>query len=853
MIFENGVLGTETEADRHRAAASSKRSIDLSNPAIKAWLYGTGIYGDGVLSTSQAWQNPHVRACIEKNTRAIAARTLKVYRGTDPLETHWLLDLLDRPNRDLTLSGYHLKYQTFAIRYLYGECFWVIERSGLRGAPKQIWVYNPQLVHMVEDPRTKEFLGWEFRLGMGQSFVLPPEDVLHFPIYDPTKHQPKKPSRGSSPLLAAILAVSSDHAAAEYNLDFFRRGTTPGSVFINKGELEYDNQEAFLDKLKARLRGKGHEPIVLDGEWDVKTLATALKDAEFINGRIQNRSDIAEVYGTPPVALGKDDASYANADVQIKGWWTGELIPTITDWAGVVSERLLASETDTWCTLSVEDVDELQKARLERIESATKLFDRGVPWENIDQLLDLGLGDFAGKETGFMSFSLAPVDIVLDSGPVEDPQPDDEKDPEPEPTAKPDDEPEDDPAQKKADDSAQLTLNGAQIQAAVQVLEQLQAGVIPELAAIELLVAVGIPRQKAEQMVGAVQKRPAEPAPEDDPPRFDLAGVVRGVIQEPEESTGIEVLRRKFGITVNRATSDELLEKILKLIRETDDDLKKVSEPFFKQSMKIGGEQMIDLLGLDISFDLANPEAKAFLEEKLINIVGINDTTEAKLRKLFAKAANDGWTNDELVKQLKGTYNFASARSRVIARTEISQGVNGGRFNVLETEGVDEHEWLDSNDERVRDSHEQEDGNVVAVGELFPVTELRHPCDPDGPAEEIIQCRCITLGADGSRGFAGLSLRGVDIEAYRAVAGLASERSILAERSDDEARERLALVTKLIAKADPALVRIADKRIEYWRASVAQWLPVERRYTKKLSSFLFAQRAEVLKLAAELD
>jgi HK97 family phage portal protein len=60
-----------------------------------------------------------------------------------------------------------------------------------------------------------------------------------------------------------------------------------------------------------------------------------------------------------------------------------------------------------------------------------------------------------------------------------------------------------------------LTLNGAQITAAVEVLEKLQLKTLAEDAALELLVAVGLPRESAQLMVTS-QK--AETVPVTDPP-----------------------------------------------------------------------------------------------------------------------------------------------------------------------------------------------------------------------------------------------------------------------------------------------------------------------------------------------
>ena len=58
-----------------------------------------------------------------------------------------------------------------------------------------------------------------------------------------------------------------------------------------------------------------------------------------------------------------------------------------------------------------------------------------------------------------------------------------------------------------------LTLNGAQIDSARAVMADVAAGTLATVAAIELLVAVGIPRKSAETMV-AEQSRLPKTAPQ---------------------------------------------------------------------------------------------------------------------------------------------------------------------------------------------------------------------------------------------------------------------------------------------------------------------------------------------------
>ena len=91
-------------------------------------------------------------------------------------------------------------------------------------------------------------------------------------------------------------------------------------------------------------------------------------------------------------------------------------------------------------------------------------------------------------------------------------------------------------------------------------------------------------------------------------------------------------------------------------------------------------------------------------------------------------------------------------RAVVIARTETLGALNGSRTDAFqafddETEEELERMWLSTADARTRPTHVLADGQRVSMTDPFMVGgfALMSPGDPDGPAQEVIQCRCTTL------------------------------------------------------------------------------------------------------------
>ena len=83
-------------------------------------------------------------------------------------------------------------------------------------------------------------------------------------------------------------------------------------------------------------------------------------------------------------------------------------------------------------------------------------------------------------------------------------------------------------------------------------------------------------------------------------------------------------------------------------------------------------------------------------------------------------------------------------QARRIVQTEVGQAQNTGSWVAAQenAEGV-RKEWLTSGDERVRDSHKEFGRLGPKELDYYYANNLLYPCDPNGDAEEIINCRCV--------------------------------------------------------------------------------------------------------------
>lgn len=92
-------------------------------------------------------------------------------------------------------------------------------------------------------------------------------------------------------------------------------------------------------------------------------------------------------------------------------------------------------------------------------------------------------------------------------------------------------------------------------------------------------------------------------------------------------------------------------------------------------------------------------------------------------------------------------------RAEAIARTESMASLHEAQKQAIdqavESGAVDPENismiWRTTKDKRTRESHREMEGQTVKYGEMFTTglgNQLAYPGDPDGPAEDTINCRC---------------------------------------------------------------------------------------------------------------
>jgi hypothetical protein len=149
-------------------------------------------------------------------------------------------------------------------------------------------------------------------------------------------------------------------------------------------------------------------------------------------------------------------------------------------------------------------------------------------------------------------------------------------------------------------------------------------------------------------------------------------------------------------------------------------------------------------------------EVERFLQQEGgEDIRRITETAREDIVDILTEARRDGAGIEEMAQILDDEIEDVNQRrGRVIARTEtITASNKASQFGAKQTGLTLEKQWVDSDDLRVRTSHE-----IIGNQDPIPIDDLyiwtspkegrvkaQFPGDPNLPAAERIQCRCVEI------------------------------------------------------------------------------------------------------------
>lgn len=634
-----------------------------------------------------------VYSCINRIAKTAASVPWKVYRRSadgelEEVPNHPLEQLLRGPNP--FMSGQDLMERLVHHLYLGGNS--LLSKVRVNNIVAELWTLNPSQITPI--PTQTEFIAaYEYRAN-GQVQRIPPGDILHIMFIDPSNVY-----WGMAPLQAVARAVDTDVELLDFQKVSLQNRAISDGVFSFKHPLTKTQWEEARQMIKDQHMGAGNArtPWVLGGEatWTPMSLSPA--ELDFIESRQFSREEICSVFAVPPPLVGLyDNATLANIETARKIFWLDTMIPLLEDLKSSFNLSLTRDfGDDLVLSYDVSNVQAIQENYTEKVQTAQALWSMGVPFNEINQKLQLGFDEIAGGETGYLPLNLTMSGVARSRNVNVNTNSNDDE-----------------------NISGQNHL--------VPVMQRKSKAWNLETEEQKEMYWKNIDGRRDKWIEQYVKRLEDLFADEGD----EIAWVYEQHGAE-DALAQIDVQQRKWE-QLHRAMALAIIEEF----GNNTWDLLKAQKPPKRKD-----------------FNPWDDLIQSWVVTRTARMVqNVLDTTKDLIRNVIALGQEEGLGVSQIAQNIRKRYtDFSRRRSEVIARTETVAASNFGSHEAARQTGLNPMKvWVSSRDSRVRDTHEAVDGTMISLDESFVVgkAELKFPGEAvngennSDVAAQTINCRC---------------------------------------------------------------------------------------------------------------
>jgi len=419
------ILGFNIQISRPKGASSptavpSSTTQKAFSPTAEEWLRGEGTGGSAILSNAYeqvVWVYRAINVLAEQVAN-VPFLFSAGERGREHLITAGpLLDFYARPHPQIN------RFQYWELRVIWlmlrGECFRIPIYDDGAGRFSTLKTQNSKLKtvlildpghfqHIIED---HQLIGWRYS-GFGPRAPLAGQVFLPEEVWFEKLPNPFDFWRGLPPLYVAGMAARTDFAASAFMQGIIENNADTGVIVRTDKWLSDEQRQQIVGALKARKRkaGVADRPVLLLGTAEVIKPQLSSSDLQFMENRKFSRAEICAAFGVPEEIVTTTD--YAKYDVM-----AGARLNFIENRVAPLCSRLEAEEDVLVKTLDPNasgwfDLDSLpimQEARRNRLASARAGFEMGVPFNELNRVLDLGFKPLPWGDRGYIGSKMQEV------------------------------------------------------------------------------------------------------------------------------------------------------------------------------------------------------------------------------------------------------------------------------------------------------------------------------------------------------------------------------------------------------------------------------------------------------------
>lgn len=276
-------------------------------------------------------KNVIVYRCVNLITRGISSIPWLLYQDDDEVESHPILDLLNRPSP--RQAGSTFIESIIGHLLLSGNAYIQAVFNGLN-QPCELYPLRPDRMKVIPH-ETGDVRGYEYTVdGIRTYFDCDPEKGP-VPVLQLKNFHPLNDWYGMSPIEAAARSIDQHNVVAEHNLSLLQNGGRPSGALMfrpaqHHSSLTDTQRQSLREDIRNIYEGSTNagKVLVLEGDFDWKEMGLSPKDLDFIEGKNLSAREIAQSFGVPPILVGiPGDATFANYKEARYHLWEDTIIP----------------------------------------------------------------------------------------------------------------------------------------------------------------------------------------------------------------------------------------------------------------------------------------------------------------------------------------------------------------------------------------------------------------------------------------------------------------------------------------------------------------------------------------------
>lgn len=295
---------------------------------------GIDVTQDSALTYAAVW------ACTKVISEDLSSLPLFVYRRgknskekADDHPLYWLIH--DAPNDEMSAMQFRECLQAHLL--LWGNAYAEIERD-MRGQAKKLWPLNPANMQVKRYSKNGPLV-YEYRRDDGTLTVFEREDILHIAGLG------YNGLVGYSPIGYQREAVAVGLAAQEFQATNYKNGNRLQLVFSHPAP-KAPNEEVrrqFSKEIRDEYAGKSGKAIgVLWEGMKPEKIGMTMEDAQFIESRKFNRTEICSMFRVPPhKIMDLERATFSNIEQQSISYVIDAIRPWAVRWEQALNQQLL--------------------------------------------------------------------------------------------------------------------------------------------------------------------------------------------------------------------------------------------------------------------------------------------------------------------------------------------------------------------------------------------------------------------------------------------------------------------------------------------------------------------------------